>query len=53
MAGLAGHGVGQLEASGPRSIPGRKPTTRLREWSGYFAASAYADFHDIEYNAIR
>jgi aminomethyltransferase len=24
-----------------------------REWSGYFAASAYADFHDIEYNAIR
>jgi aminomethyltransferase len=24
-----------------------------REWSGYFAASAYADYHDIEYNAIR
>jgi aminomethyltransferase len=24
-----------------------------REWSGYFAASAYADSHDIEYNAIR
>jgi aminomethyltransferase len=24
-----------------------------REWSGYFASSAYADFHDIEYNAIR
>jgi aminomethyltransferase len=24
-----------------------------REWSGYFAASAYADAHDIEYNAIR
>src|SRR3972149_7963917 len=24
-----------------------------REWSGYFAASTYADFHDIEYNAIR
>jgi aminomethyltransferase len=24
-----------------------------REWSGYFAPSAYADFHDIEYNAIR
>lgn len=24
-----------------------------REWSGYFAASAYADHHDIEYNAIR
>lgn len=24
-----------------------------REWSGYFAASVYADHHDIEYNAIR
>jgi aminomethyltransferase len=24
-----------------------------REWSGYLAASAYADNHDIEYNAIR
>jgi aminomethyltransferase len=24
-----------------------------REWAGYFAASAYADHHDIEYNAIR
>jgi aminomethyltransferase len=24
-----------------------------REWSGYFAASAYADHHDIEYNAVR
>ncbi len=24
-----------------------------REWSGYFASSAYADHHDIEYNAIR
>jgi aminomethyltransferase len=24
-----------------------------REWSGYFAATAYADHHDIEYNAIR
>ena len=23
------------------------------EWSGYFCAAAYADFHDIEYNAIR
>ena len=29
--------------------------TRLAwgEWSGYFAAPVYADFHDIEYNAIR
>jgi aminomethyltransferase len=24
-----------------------------REWSGWWAASAYADAHDIEYNAIR
>jgi aminomethyltransferase len=24
-----------------------------REWAGYFAASQYADHHDIEYNAIR
>jgi len=24
-----------------------------REWSGYYASSEYADFHDIEYNAIR
>jgi aminomethyltransferase len=24
-----------------------------REWSGYFASSAYADQHDIEYNAVR
>jgi aminomethyltransferase len=24
-----------------------------REWSGYLAASAYAEHHDIEYNAIR
>jgi aminomethyltransferase len=24
-----------------------------REWSGYWATSAYADAHDIEYNAIR
>jgi aminomethyltransferase len=24
-----------------------------REWSGYYSSSAYADAHDIEYNAIR
>ncbi len=24
-----------------------------REWAGYYAASQYADHHDIEYNAIR
>jgi aminomethyltransferase len=24
-----------------------------REWSGFYAASAYSDQHDIEYNAIR
>jgi aminomethyltransferase len=23
------------------------------EWAGYFAAACYADFHDIEYNAVR
>ena len=23
------------------------------EWSGYFSAQVYSDFHDIEYNAIR
>ena len=23
------------------------------EWSGYLAAAVYADFHDIEYNAVR
>ena len=23
------------------------------EWAGYFSAAVYADFHDIEYNAIR
>jgi len=23
------------------------------DWAGYFAAASYADFHDIEYNAIR
>ena len=23
------------------------------EWAGYFAAAVYADFHDIEYNAVR
>ncbi len=23
------------------------------EWSGYLSAPVYADFHDIEYNAIR
>ena len=23
------------------------------DWSGYFSAAVYADFHDIEYNAVR
>jgi Glycine cleavage system T protein (aminomethyltransferase) len=23
------------------------------EWAGYYAAAVYADFHDIEYNAVR
>ena len=36
--------------------PRTAPLTRKqqgREWSGYWASSAYADAHDIEYNAIR
>jgi aminomethyltransferase len=28
-------------------------TQAWNDWSGYFAAAVYADFHDIEYNAIR
>ncbi len=36
--------------------PATSPLNRKqqwREWSGYYASSAYADAHDIEYNAIR
>jgi len=36
----------------PRTAP-LNPKQQWREWSGYFAASAYADAPDIEYNAIR
>ncbi|MGH2513253.1 MAG: aminomethyltransferase family protein [Candidatus Limnocylindrales bacterium] len=36
----------------PRTEP-RNRKMQWREWSGYFAASVYADSHDIEYNAIR
>jgi glycine cleavage system T protein (aminomethyltransferase) len=36
----------------PRTAPLNRKL-QWREWSGYFASSAYADFHDIEYNAIR
>jgi aminomethyltransferase len=36
----------------PRTAPLNRKL-QWREWSGYFAASAYADAHDIEYNAIR
>ncbi len=36
----------------PRTAPHNRKM-QWREWSGYFAASVYADFHDIEYNAIR
>jgi len=36
----------------PRTAPHNRKM-QWREWSGYFAASAYADYHDIEYNAIR
>ena len=36
----------------PRTSPLNRKM-QWREWSGYFASSAYADAHDIEYNAIR
>jgi aminomethyltransferase len=36
----------------PRTAPLNRKM-QWREWSGYFAPSLYADFHDIEYNAIR
>jgi aminomethyltransferase len=36
----------------PRTAPLNRKL-QWREWSGYFAASAYHDSHEIEYNAIR
>jgi aminomethyltransferase len=36
----------------PRTAPLNRKM-QWREWSGFFASSVYADFHDIEYNAIR
>ena len=36
----------------PRAAPLNRKQ-QWREWSGYFAASAYEDSHEIEYNAIR
>ena len=36
----------------PRTAPLNRKH-QWREWSGYLASSVYADFHDIEYNAIR
>jgi aminomethyltransferase len=36
----------------PRTAPLNRKL-QWREWSGYLAASAYADSHEIEYNAIR
>ena len=36
----------------PRTAPLNRKL-QWREWSGYYASSAYADAHDIEYNAIR
>ena len=36
----------------PRAAPLNRKQ-QWREWSGYFAASAYPDSHEIEYNAIR
>ncbi len=36
----------------PRTAPLNRKM-QWREWAGYYASSAYADVHDIEYNAIR
>ncbi len=36
----------------PRTAPLNRKM-QWREWSGYYASSVYADFHDIEYNAVR
>jgi glycine cleavage system T protein (aminomethyltransferase) len=36
----------------PRTAPLNRKM-QWREWAGFFASSVYADFHDIEYNAIR
>jgi glycine cleavage system T protein (aminomethyltransferase) len=36
----------------PRTAP-LNHKLQWREWSGYLAASAYSDSHEIEYNAIR
>jgi glycine cleavage system T protein (aminomethyltransferase) len=36
----------------PRTAP-LNAKQQWREWSGYYAASAYSDSHEIEYNAIR
>ncbi len=36
----------------PRTAPLNRKM-QWREWAGYFASAVYADFHDIEYNAIR
>lgn len=36
----------------PRTLA-LNPKRQWREWAGFFAASAYAASHDIEYNAVR
>lgn len=36
----------------PRTAPLNRKM-QWREWAGYYASATYADFHDIEYNAIR
>jgi len=56
MRGAQGRGYACLVSIGTAFHP---RTSELNakmawgEWSGYFAAAVYADFHDIEYNAIR
>ena len=36
----------------PRTAPLNRKM-QWREWAGFYASAVYADFHDIEYNAIR
>src|SRR5207244_5083525 len=52
--GSVGHNRGVSIGSPfhPRTAPLNRKQ-QWREWSGYWASSAYADAHDIEYNAIR
>src|SRR5664279_1263319 len=50
--GTRGDGLSVGTPFHPRTAPLNRKM-QWREWSGYFASSVYADYHDIEYNAIR